>query len=512
MDTYYICEEQSLVNIANAIREKTGTTKRMTITEMEKTVEDFKEEDSSMGIIDGSTTEIYNATITQLPSYVFYCNSILTSVGFPNCTSIASSVFKECSSLTSVSFPMCTRIGSSAFYSCPSLIGADFPKCSIISGNAFNNCTSLISANFPICTSIGSRAFYSCSSLVSVNFPACKSIASSAFEYCTSLTEVKLPVCTSIGSRAFLGCSNLMSVILEHSSIVTLSSANIFSRTPLSVSNSSGVFGSIYVPFSLVKSYKTATNWSVYADRITVYGDGIFVSDIKNEILLFNESKKNTIDVTRFGEYLLEDISVNVYSSDASIVSVSDIVVVDDSISFITTAQQIEGSAIINVDVSCGDYSNLMQSEFTVYESVPEAVYEVQAVDGANYGFELNSNGYYESKNKGVNNSAAVCKLVFNTCGIYNLYLDCINSGESNYDYGLISQVDTELGLTYSDDGSTGSTKVFKNFKGLSNTSVQTIELGSFDANEHFVYIKFRKDVSQAGGNDSLQFKVRMEM
>lgn len=38
----------------------------------------------------------------------------------------------------------------------------------------------------------------------------------------------------------------------------------------MSVSTLTGSFGSIYVPASLVNSYKTATNWAKYADRITV--------------------------------------------------------------------------------------------------------------------------------------------------------------------------------------------------------------------------------------------------
>jgi hypothetical protein len=37
----------------------------------------------------------------------------------------------------------------------------------------------------------------------------------------------------------------------------------------MSDSTLTGSFGSIYVPFSLVGAYKTATNWATYADRIT---------------------------------------------------------------------------------------------------------------------------------------------------------------------------------------------------------------------------------------------------
>jgi hypothetical protein len=36
----------------------------------------------------------------------------------------------------------------------------------------------------------------------------------------------------------------------------------------MSISTLTGSFGSIYVPSSLVASYKAATNWAAYADRI----------------------------------------------------------------------------------------------------------------------------------------------------------------------------------------------------------------------------------------------------
>ena len=72
--------------------------------------------------------------------------------------------------------------------------------------------------------------------------------------------------------------------------------------------------------------------------------------------------------------------------------------------------------------------------------------YVVTKPDSGSYTFTLNSNGYYESNNKGVANSYALCKLSFNA--LYegcSLVLDCINYAESNYDYGILSKLDTTL-------------------------------------------------------------------
>lgn len=137
----------------------------------------------------------------------------------------------------------------------------------------------------------------------------------------------------------------------------------------------------------------------------------------------------------------------------------------------------------------------------TVFETMP--TYTVDAVEGATYGFTLNSNGYYESGNKAVNSSYAICKVVFNTQGL-GLKVDCINYAEANYDYGLLSNLNTELALSNSAD----SSGVFKNFKGSSKANVQSVDYGSIDAGENFVYVKFIKDGSGNSNNDSLQFKL----
>lgn len=137
---------------------------------------------------------------------------------------------------------------------------------------------------------------------------------------------------------------------------------------------------------------------------------------------------------------------------------------------------------------------------------MPDPYYSVGAVSGASYGFTLDSStGYYVSGNKGVNSSAAVCKVTFNTQGKH-LYLDCINYAEANYDFGILSNIDSTLTTTNTED-----TTRFKSFKGSSSASVQTVDYGVVAAGEHFIYVKFRKDGSGNANNDTLQFKVRFE-
>lgn len=193
----------------------------------------------------------------------------LNSAIFPECVTIGQSAFVSCTSLSIVDFPKCTNIGSNAFSSCTALREINFPSCQTVNGSAFINC-SITSADFPECTYIGGSAFYNCKQLSYANFPKCSSLDINCFRPCNKLEMINLNVCSNIKDGAFVGCNKLSVVNLLYSSICSLASS-VFSSTPMQYSSYLGYFGSIYVPASLVDSYKVATNWSSIADRITAY-------------------------------------------------------------------------------------------------------------------------------------------------------------------------------------------------------------------------------------------------
>ena len=115
---------------------------------------------------------------------------------------------------------------------------------------------------------MGSYAFYECYSLTTASFPKVTSIGGYAFCYCGRLTTVSFPKVTTIGGYAFNRCYNLKSLYLTGSSLCKLSNSNAFTSTPIGgYSTSAGTYGSIYVPASLLNSYKTATNWTYFSSR-----------------------------------------------------------------------------------------------------------------------------------------------------------------------------------------------------------------------------------------------------
>ena len=213
-----------------------------------------------------SLTTVNFPVCTFIGYYAFGDCTRLTTVSFPACKAIDNSAFYYCTRLTTVSFPSCTRIGNDAFGGCTSLTTVSFPSCTSIGSYAFTNCTNLTSVSLPVCTSIGGNAFLSCPNLTSVNFPSCTSIGNYAFEYCVNLTSVSFPVCTSIGRSAFRYCYNLSSLTLGASSVCTLSNSGVFLSTPYA-GYSASFSGTpyIYVPYSLVESYQTATNWAYFS-------------------------------------------------------------------------------------------------------------------------------------------------------------------------------------------------------------------------------------------------------
>lgn len=193
-----------------------------------------------------------------------------TITTYTSTTSIVrANAFNECYQLTDVNLPNCTTVGNNAFTYCSSLTRAEFPSCTLVASSAFYGCIKLSVISFPICTTVQLAAFRGCSQLTAVNLPSCTTIQNQAFYGCYVLSTVSLSKCTSIGSSAFRNCYNLISLYLMGSSIPTLYLPSItFDSTPLSnYSASAGQFGSIYVPSSLLSSYKTTTGWSLFSSR-----------------------------------------------------------------------------------------------------------------------------------------------------------------------------------------------------------------------------------------------------
>lgn len=138
-----------------------------------------------------------------------------------------------------------------------------------IRSRACQGATKLVSVALPNVTSMGTHAFYNCSGLVTVDMPKVTSIPSQCFYSCTSLQRADFGVAQSIAAQAFNADQVLTALILRRNdAICSLSNTSAISNTSIGKGT-----GYIYVPKSLVETYKTATNWSTYEAQIRAIED-----------------------------------------------------------------------------------------------------------------------------------------------------------------------------------------------------------------------------------------------
>ena len=436
----------------------------------------------------------------------------------------------------------------SMFYGCSSLTTAptELPATNLSFGYScyqamFLGCTSLTTApELPATTLVTGcyqYMFQGCTSLTSAptELPATKldkNCYNSMFNGCTSLTTAPaLPATTlyrNCYSQMFSGCTSLTSApALPATNLVYYCYNEMFGGcTSLTTAPA--------LPATTLAEgcYRSMFSGCSKLNSITVYAQDISASGC-TDYWLNNVASSGTFNNMGFATYqtgtsgipngwteILPEIqSITANPDTFTIKSYNKRVKCESTLTITTTLGTTvtdTNSATITVGENTGDTTRTLTEtipykgssyQITIVQTANDVkpAYSWDVVSTGTYPFELNTNGYYESTNKGHDSSYSYATLNYE--GFENLVLECINSGESNYDYGIISQPDVQLSESTGDDGATGSTKVFKNFKGESSTNPVQITIPS-DKGSHFITIKFRKDSSQAQGNDSLQFKV----
>lgn len=125
--------------------------------------------------------------------------------------------------------------------------------------HAFGKLKSLQKITFPNTKTIGMNAFTSCSNLYSVNLDRAEVLGAYAFESC-NIEFLDLKSARRLEGRS-LAINPLKTLIVRNNAVVTLANGHVLAETPIANGD-----GYIYVPKSLVGSYKSATNWSNYAE------------------------------------------------------------------------------------------------------------------------------------------------------------------------------------------------------------------------------------------------------
>ena len=234
--------------IADAIREKTETTDGLTLDDMPKAIEGIKggsdPSELALTIINKQVAECVAEDVTTIPDYAFYKFTGLKKLRIPNVVTV----------------------GTSAFDSCANIDQIDLPKCTKINNRSFASCGSATIVSLPLITDLPQGGLYGVG-VKTVSIPLVKTLGSQGLRYSKQLERLDFLQLSSITALS-LDNTNLSVLIVRTGSVCSLANTNAFTNTPIAKGT-----GYVYVPRNLVDSYKSATNWSSYANQIRAIED-----------------------------------------------------------------------------------------------------------------------------------------------------------------------------------------------------------------------------------------------
>lgn len=277
------------------------------------------------------------------------------------------------------------------------------------------------------------------------------------------------------------------------------------SYKPYLANGTSTINGSCDV-ITTTASTHTFTGLSDDWDTIKGYGNNFGI-----RINCRRASRNTTSYMYLYGAEILVDYTMPVYYDVTISNSTSATVTATDTHPLEGTDVEIRTNTLSGITVK--DNGADVTSQFV--QKTDTGSYEVEEV--GSYGFSLNSSGYYQSNNKGVDKTAAVSRVHFSLPTDATITFTFINYAEEAYDFGVFGNIDTALNHNYYSAGSSGATITDSSYKLACNTSshntssIQTLTY-SMSAGEHYIDVKYSKDDASAANNDTLQFKVAITL
>lgn len=228
------------------------------------TVDVLGEYETYKRLVEGTLESFEDDRITS-PTYSSISGKNITSIILPNATEMKTTSFDRCPNLETLILPLLVS---------PNPNGVDFDSTKMkletvnfhslnayLRSECFDECALKNVDLYSYKKLDSNETFRRCRSLKEIVFPSVTIVSGSKiFEECTSLRRVDFHSLETIsGTNMFISASQNVSLIIRTTSmVVTLSKTNPWYYDP----------SSIYVPDSLVDSYKEATNWSTYANKI----------------------------------------------------------------------------------------------------------------------------------------------------------------------------------------------------------------------------------------------------
>lgn len=267
------------------------------------------------------------------------------------------------------------------------------------------------------------------------------------------------------------------------------------SYKPYLANGTSAINGSCDV-ITTTASVHTFTGISADWDDIVGYGANFGI-----RINCRRASKNTTSYMYIYGAEILVDYTMPVYHT---------VTVTGDNVTPSGATSVLEGSSLrVKITETARptvtDNGVDVSSQLQQGQDSPES-YSVANVT-TTYGFALNNSGYYESNNQGHASSCALARISFHMPVSGTITFSVINYAESTYDYGLLSNIDTQLSTSASAD----SSNVYWSGSSHNSSSVQTVTY-QMSAGDHTIDAKYFKDNYTDSGNDSFQFTIAITL
>lgn len=234
-------------------------------------------DDTLVEALHNRVTHVEDDTLTSIRAYGLAYMTTLESVDFPNLQTINTYAFYNDYNLEMDGwpFPAAKSIGNYAFRYCYKLTGdVVLPNTVTSIGQySFANCEGMetFTAAGAIST-LGTYTFNGASGHV-MQMRECHmpnlgtSIAlnlnwgsTTAANACQNMEICDIGKAKSIAANTFANCYKLQTLIMRRTSVTTCANVSAFLNTP--VRGRSGLTATIYVPSSLIDSYKAASVWS----------------------------------------------------------------------------------------------------------------------------------------------------------------------------------------------------------------------------------------------------------
>lgn len=239
-DLVYMTKE-AWVAITDAFRNKLGSTEMIKAGDIPSALNSFQK---YVEMISDNVSSVSDENVTLVRAYGFcYCKK-LQEVYLPNVTFIGSSAFDQCEILSKINIQNVETLDDSALAGCCRITELYLPKAITIGRSACNGMTALKKVTLGNVKTIGMYAFQS-------------------NEYCKEIDISLNENVDSIGAHAFYNNLRLSKLTIRGTALIPLNDSNALDYTHIADGT-----GKIYVDPSMVETYKTATNWSKYANVI----------------------------------------------------------------------------------------------------------------------------------------------------------------------------------------------------------------------------------------------------